>query len=100
MVSVIVHHSSGSGTPGIDQALKSLQRKIQRDAIIRTTKNAKHHEKPSIKKKRKREESDRRRKKMSKKMRTDVNYRNFVLFADLTARPAEPTSDVNEEPVA
>lgn len=76
----MVHYGANSGnTSGIDQALKSLQRKIQKDAIVRELKAARYYEKPSEKKRRKHEESDRRRKKINKKMR-DVGYRGLTFF--------------------
>jgi small subunit ribosomal protein S21 len=80
LVSVVVHHSFNIGTANIDQALKSLQRKMQREAVVRETKIKRYHEKPSAKRKRRIEESNRRRRKINRKTRSDVSYRGFVLF--------------------
>lgn len=61
MVQVTVH------TNNIDQALKALKKKMQREGIFREMKLRRHHEKPSEMKKRKEEESSRRRRKLARK---------------------------------
>ncbi len=61
MVQVTVH------TNNIDQALKALKKKMQREGIFREMKLRRHFEKPSEAKKRKDAESDRRRRKLARK---------------------------------
>lgn len=61
MVQVTVH------TNNIDQALKALKKKMQREGIFREMKLRRHYEKPSEAKKRKDAESERRRRKLARK---------------------------------
>ena len=61
MVQVTVH------TNNIDQALRALKKKMQREGIFREMKLRRHFEKPSEEKKRKNAESDRRRRKLARK---------------------------------
>lgn len=61
MVQVTVH------TNNIDQALRALKKKMQREGIFREMKLRRHHEKDSEKKKRKDAESYRRRRKLERK---------------------------------
>lgn len=61
MVQVTVH------TNNIDQALKALKKKMQREGIFREMKLRRHYEKPSEAKKRKGSESERRRRKLARK---------------------------------
>jgi small subunit ribosomal protein S21 len=82
LVSIIVHNSFGAGTANIDQSLKSLQRKMQREAIVREMKAKRCYEKPSIKRRRKLEEAYRRRRKADRKVKMDVSYRGFVLLPE------------------
>lgn len=58
MVQVNVH------TNNIEQALRALKKKMQREGIFREMKLRRHYEKPSEMKKRKEAESDRRRRKL------------------------------------
>ena len=51
----------------VDQALKTLKRKMQREGIYKEMKLHKHYEKPSVKRARKRAESLRRAKKLGRK---------------------------------
>ncbi len=61
MVQVTVH------TNNVDQALKALKKKMQREGIFREMKLRRHYEKPSEAKKRKDAESERRRRKLARK---------------------------------
>ncbi len=61
MVQVNVH------TNNIDQALRALKKKMQREGIFREMKLRRHYEKPSEEKKRKDSESERRRRKLARK---------------------------------
>ncbi len=61
MVQVTVH------TNNIDQALRALKKKMQREGIFREMKLRRHYEKPSEEKKRKDSESERRRRKLARK---------------------------------
>lgn len=61
MVQVVVH------TNNIDQALRALKKKMQREGVFREMKLRRHYEKPSEAKKRKDAESDRRRRKLARK---------------------------------
>ncbi|CAK8162914.1 30S ribosomal protein S21 [Candidatus Xenohaliotis californiensis] len=61
MVTVFVHNKN------IEQALKWLQRKIQREGVLREIKMRRAYEKPSEKKARKSADSTRRRRKFEKK---------------------------------
>tara|TARA_B100001564_G_scaffold231426_1_gene195453 strand:+ start:301 stop:504 length:204 start_codon:yes stop_codon:yes gene_type:complete len=61
LVQVTVH------TNNIDQALRALKKKMQREGIFREMKLRRHFEKPSEEKKRKNAESDRRRRKLARK---------------------------------
>jgi len=61
LVQVTVH------TNNIDQALKALKKKMQREGIFREMKLRRHYEKPSEAKKRKDAESERRRRKLARK---------------------------------
>lgn len=61
MVQVTVH------TNNIDQALRALKKKMQREGIFREMKLRRHFEKPSEAKKRKDAESERRRRKLARK---------------------------------
>ncbi len=61
MVQVSVHVNN------IDQALKALKKKMQREGIFREMKLRRHYEKPSEAKKRKDAESERRRRKLARK---------------------------------
>lgn len=54
----------------VDQALRVLKKKMQREGIFREMKIRKHFEKPSERKKRERDESVRRHRKLKRK-RTD-----------------------------
>ncbi|NRA74106.1 MAG: 30S ribosomal protein S21 [Rickettsiales bacterium] len=51
----------------IEQALKKLKQKLQREGVFRVLKTQRFFEKPSIKKKRREEEALSRRKKLSRK---------------------------------
>lgn len=59
MVQVVVHV--------VDQALRALKRKLQREGIFKEVKRRKHFEKPSERKLRKRDESQRRKRKLERK---------------------------------
>ena len=61
MVQVTVH------TNNIDQALRALKKKMQREGVFREMKLRRHYEKPSEAKKRKGAESERRRRKLARK---------------------------------
>jgi small subunit ribosomal protein S21 len=61
LVQVTVH------TNNIDQALRALKKKMQREGIFREMKLRRHYEKPSEAKKRKSAESARRRGKLARK---------------------------------
>lgn len=63
MVQVTVHGNN------VDQALRALKKKMQREGIFRNMKLRRHYEKPSEEKARKRAESDRRRRKLDRKRR-------------------------------
>jgi len=52
--------SVGRGEP-IERALRRFKRKIEREGILRTLKERKHYEKPSVKKRRKRSRAKTRR---------------------------------------
>lgn len=53
----------------VDQALRVLKKKMQREGIFREMKLRKHFEKPSERKKREKAESTRRHRKLSRKKR-------------------------------
>jgi len=61
LIQVTVHAGN------VDQALRALKKRMQREGVFRCIKNKKHYEKPSLKKKRKEEESERRRRKLDRK---------------------------------
>lgn len=63
MVQVTVH------TNNVDQALKALKKKMQREGLFREMKLRRNFEKPSEVRKRKDAESDRRRRKLDRKRR-------------------------------
>ncbi|MGB0719191.1 MAG: 30S ribosomal protein S21 [Bdellovibrionales bacterium] len=63
MVSVNVRDNN------IEQALRVLKKKMQREGIFREMKLRRHYEKPSIKKAREQSESTRRARKMDRKKR-------------------------------
>lgn len=65
MVQVVVRFNN------IDQALKNLKKKMQREGIFRVMKLKRHFEKPSEAKVRKAAESLRRRKKLNRKFSSD-----------------------------
>ncbi|WP_206425212.1 30S ribosomal protein S21 [Rickettsiales endosymbiont of Stachyamoeba lipophora] len=62
MVSVVVVNGN------VDQALRNVKKKMQKEGVFREMKLGRHYEKPSVKKKRKQEESERRMRKLKKKM--------------------------------
>ena len=51
----------------VDQALRALKKKLQREGVFREMKLRRHFEKPSIKKAREAAESERRRRKLARK---------------------------------
>jgi len=53
----------------VDQALRSLKKKMQREGIFKEMKDRKHYKKPSIRKAEEREEAIRRVKKLERKRR-------------------------------
>ena len=53
----------------VEQALRVLKKKLQREGIFRELKNRKHFEKPSEKRKREKNEAVRRARKLSRKRR-------------------------------
>ena len=52
----------------VDQALRALKKKMQREGVFREMKMRKHYEKPSAKRVRVQAESIRRRRKLARKM--------------------------------
>ena len=68
MVSVNVRDNN------VDQALKALKKKMQREGIFREMKLRRHYEKPSEKKAREQSESIRRSRKMDRKRRDRDGY--------------------------
>ena len=52
----------------IDQALRSLKKKMQREGLFKEMKLRKHYEKPSLRKAREKEESIRRVRKLKKRI--------------------------------
>lgn len=64
MVQVSVHGN-------IEQALRALKKKMQREGVFREMKLRRHHEKNDEKKKRVQSESDRRRRKVDRKRREE-----------------------------
>lgn len=64
MVQVIVQSNN------VDQALRVLKKKLQREGVFREMKLRRHFEKPSEAKKRKAAESERRRRKLQRKRTT------------------------------
>jgi small subunit ribosomal protein S21 len=62
MVQVLVRFNN------IDQALKTLKKKMQREGVFRVMKLKRHHEKPSEAKVRRAAESLRRRRKINRKL--------------------------------
>ncbi|MCD6035991.1 MAG: rpsU [Rickettsiales bacterium] len=64
MVQVVVHSN-------IDQALRALKKKMQREGIFREMKMRRHYEKPSEEKVRKKAEAVRRRRKLRRKLDSD-----------------------------
>jgi len=65
VVQVNVHGSN------IEQALRALKKKMQREGIFREMRLRRHYEKPSIERKRKASESERRRRKLARKKYED-----------------------------
>ncbi len=65
MVQVVVH------TNNMEQALRALKKKMQREGIFREMKLRRHYEKGSEKRKRKASEADRRRRKLIRKRYQD-----------------------------
>ena len=65
MVSVVVVNGN------VDQALRNVKKKMQKEGIFREMKLGRHYEKPSIKKKRKKEEAVRRMRKLKRKLDSD-----------------------------
>ena len=61
----MVHVSIHSGN--IEQALRMLKKKMQREGLYREMKLSRHYETPSAKRKRKAEENERRRRKVDRK---------------------------------
>lgn len=61
MVQVYVDHNN------VDQALRSLKKKMQREGIFREMKMRKNYEKPTEKRKREKAEAVRRRRKLDRK---------------------------------
>ncbi len=53
----------------VDQALKALKKKMQREGIFREMKLRRHYEKPSEKRKREKAEAERRFRKLERKKR-------------------------------
>mgnify|MGYP001103250379 CR=1 FL=1 len=51
----------------VEQALRALKRKLQRDGLFREMKMRKHFEKPSLRRKREKAESIRRQRKLMRK---------------------------------
>ena len=51
----------------VEQALRALKRKLQRDGLFREMKMRKHFEKPSLRRKREKAESVRRQRKLMRK---------------------------------
>lgn len=62
MVQVLVRFNN------VDQALKTLKKKMQREGVFRVMKLKRHHEKPSEAKVRRAAESLRRRRKINRKL--------------------------------
>ncbi len=58
----------------VEQALRVLKKKLQREGIYREMKLRKHYEKPSLRKTREKEESIRRARKMQRKKRERDGY--------------------------
>ena len=58
----------------VDQALKVLKKKMQREGIFREMKLRRHHEKPSERKAREQSENIRRSRKMDRKRRDRDGY--------------------------
>jgi small subunit ribosomal protein S21 len=65
MVQVLVRFNN------VEQALKALKKKMQREGVFRVMKMKRHFEKPSEAKLRKKAESLRRRRKLNRKMSSD-----------------------------
>lgn len=63
MIEVSVHNNN------VDQALRALKKKMQREGLFRELKLRRFFEKPSEAKKRKTAESERRRRKLARKRR-------------------------------
>lgn len=61
MVQVVVRDNN------VDQALRALKKKMQREGVIREMKMRKHYEKPSEKKAREKSEAQRRYRKLERK---------------------------------
>ncbi len=61
MIQVVVQGNN------VDQALRALKKKMQREGLFREMKLRRHHEKPSEKRKRRSAESERRRRKLTRK---------------------------------
>lgn len=66
LVQVIVHQNN------LDQALRALKKKMQREGIYREMKMGRHYEKPSEARVRKEAESIRRRKKLERKQNSEL----------------------------
>lgn len=65
MVQVTVHANN------VEQALRALKKKMQREGIFREMKLRRHYEKPTEKRKRRSAESERRRRKLERKRSSD-----------------------------
>jgi small subunit ribosomal protein S21 len=61
VVQVLVHNNN------VDQALRALKKKMQREGVFREMKMGRHFEKPSERRVRKKAESVRRRRKLDRK---------------------------------
>lgn len=55
----------------VDQALRALKKKMQREGIFREMKMRRHHEKPTERRKREKAEAVRRWRKMQRKRKSD-----------------------------
>ncbi len=65
VVQVVVHNNN------VDQALRALKKKMQREGVFRVMKMLRHYEKPSERRVREEAESTRRRRKVERKRRQD-----------------------------
>lgn len=64
---VVVHDNN------VDQALRVLKKKMQREGVFRVMKMLRHYEKPSERRVREKAESVRRRRKVERKRKQDPN---------------------------